>query len=87
MLCPGAKMSTHVPQLENDARLSIDVDAATVMASAALAGDRVQASEFSLPAATTYVMPSATARTIAALMALLKPPPRLMFATAGTPGW
>lgn len=53
MLCPGAKMSTHVPQLENDARLSTEVDAATVMASGALAGDRVHAFEFSLPAATT----------------------------------
>lgn len=80
-------MSTHVPQLENEARLSTDVEAATVMASGALAGDRVHALEFSLPAATTYVMPSATARATAALTALLAPPPKLMFATAGTPAW
>ncbi len=53
MLWPGAKMSTHVPQLENDARESTDVDAATVMASGALAGERVHAFVFSLPAATT----------------------------------
>ena len=87
MLWPGAKMSTQVPQLENDARESTDVDAATVIASGALAGDRKQAFVFSLPAATTYVMPSATARATAAFTALLAPPPRLMLATAGTPAW
>jgi len=33
MLWPGAKTSTHVPQLENDARVSVFVVAPTVMAS------------------------------------------------------
>jgi hypothetical protein len=36
---PGANKSTHVPQLENDARESIKFDAATVMALGALAGE------------------------------------------------
>ena len=42
---------------------------------------------FSLPAATAKTIPSATPRATAAFMADDAPPPRLMFATAGTPAW
>ena len=65
MLTPGANMSRHVPQLENDARASVEEVAPTVMAEAALEGDVVHASRLLLPAATTTVMPSATARSTA----------------------
>jgi hypothetical protein len=36
---PGAKMSTHEPRFENVARASVAVDAATVIADGALAGE------------------------------------------------
>jgi hypothetical protein len=36
---PGAKMSTHVPQLENEARASVLVVAPTVIASDVSAGE------------------------------------------------
>jgi hypothetical protein len=65
MLTPGAKMSRHVPQLENDARASVDDVAPTVIADAALDGDELHALRLLLPAATTTVMPSATARSTA----------------------
>ena len=55
------------------------------MADTALAGDLVQASVASFPAATTTVMPSATARSTASLSAISNPPPKLKFATAGWP--
>ena len=55
------------------------------MADAAEAGETRQASAFSLPAATTTVMPSATARSTAAFSDGEWVPPRLMFRTAGTP--
>mmetsp|Transcript_13684 Transcript_13684/g.33119 ORF Transcript_13684/g.33119 Transcript_13684/m.33119 type:complete len:94 (-) Transcript_13684:595-876(-) len=51
------------------------------MAVAADAGDLLQASEFSLPAATTIVTPAVTAAAIASFNVWEKPPPRLMFAT------
>ena len=78
-------MSTHVPQLEKDARLSIKFVAPTVIALGALDGDEEHASALELPAATTTEMPSATARSTALFKLGLKPPPMLMFATAGTP--
>jgi hypothetical protein len=36
---PGAKISTHEPRFENVARASVAVDAATVIADGALAGE------------------------------------------------
>jgi len=51
MLEPGAKMSTHVPKLENDERASVLVVAPTVLAEATRAGDELQALAFELPAA------------------------------------
>ena len=59
MALPGAKMSTHVPKLENDARASVLVVAATVMACGARAGDCPHASALELPAAMAYVTPLA----------------------------
>lgn len=53
----------------------------TVMAVASDAGDLVQASPLSLPAATTITTPSAAAFCTAALRLELNPPPRLMLAT------
>src|SRR5687767_5370953 len=50
-LSPGAKMSTQVPQLENQARASVLLVAATVIASGVRAGVLLQASPLSLPAA------------------------------------
>lgn len=81
MPLPGAKISTQIPQLENDDRSSMLVVDPTVMASEAEAGDVVQASAFSLPAATANGMPDATAELTASLRAVLTPPPRDMLAT------
>ena len=52
MLEPGAKRSRHVPQFENEDLASVEVVEPTVIAFAARAGDCVQASTLSLPAAT-----------------------------------
>jgi hypothetical protein len=57
MLLPGAKVSTHVPQLLNDDLASELVVAPTVIAFGTKAGDVVQASALSLPAATTTGTP------------------------------
>src|SRR6185295_12847108 len=51
ILLPGAKMSTHVPKFENDERASVVVVEPTVIALATRAGDVLQASTLSLPAA------------------------------------
>src|SRR5262245_57066743 len=83
MLWPGAKMSTHPPKLENEARASVLVVAPTVMASAARAGEVLHASLLSLPAAIAYTTPAATERRTASSSARSAPPPRLMLATAG----
>ena len=47
---PGAYRSTQVPQLENEARKSMLVVAATVIALGSRAGEAVQASALLLPA-------------------------------------
>ena len=57
----------------------------TVTALGAEAGELPQASELSLPAATTMLTPSSTARWTAALIESDLPPPRLMLTTAGCP--
>ena len=51
MLEPGAKMSTHVPKLENEERASVLVVAPTVTALATRAGDELHAFALELPAA------------------------------------
>ena len=53
MPSPGANRSTHLPLLENDARLSPLVLAATVNAGPRRDGEPSQASRLSLPAATS----------------------------------
>src|SRR5438132_1428002 len=83
MPCPGAKMSTQVPKLENEARASVLVVAPTVIAWATRAGESLHAFWFSLPAAIPYVTPELIERTTAASRVLSAPPPRLMLATAG----
>jgi len=56
----------------------------TVTALGTKAGEKPQASEFSLPAATTTVTPALTAASTASFIAWMVPlPPRLMLATAG----
>ena len=80
---PGAKMSTHVPKLENDERASVEVVAPVVIAFAAREGDCVQASTLLLPAATAIGTPELLRLLTAVSNALEAPPPRLMFATAG----
>ena len=82
---PGANTSTHEPKFEKPARVSAEFVAPTVMAEGSLAGDTPHALALSLPAATTIVIPSATARATAAFNELDNPPPKLMFATAGVP--
>ena len=54
---PGAKMSTHVPKLENDERASVLVVEPVVMALAARDGEELQAFALLLPAATAIVTP------------------------------
>jgi hypothetical protein len=84
MLEPGAKISTTLPKLENDERASLIVDDPTVIASATRAGDELAAFVFELPAATAYVTPAAIELRTAESRAVEAPPPRLMFATAGS---
>ena len=66
---PGANMSTHLPKFEKSERASVRVVAPTVIALGALAGDLPQASESSLPAATTMVMPARVAAATASFTA------------------
>ena len=81
---PGAKRSRHEPKFEYDARASVFVVAPTVSADTLLLlGDVVQASTLEFPAATTTVMPSAKARSIAEFSESLFDVPRLRFITAG----
>ena len=51
MLEPGAKMSRHVPKLENEERASLLVVEPTVLAAATRAGEELHALAFELPAA------------------------------------
>ena len=85
-LMPGALRSTHDPPLENEARASTPplVEAPTVMAPGARAGETVQALTFEFPAATTTTMPAARIRSTSASMTVLPPEkPRLRLATIG----
>ena len=52
MSCPGAKMSTHAPVLEKNARWSERLVAPVPMAWTTRAGEDPQAFSFSFPAAT-----------------------------------
>src|SRR5947207_3470668 len=83
MPTPGANRSTHCPQLENVAFVSVLSEAATVNAAGALAGDTLHASLLSFPAATTNVTPDLLALSTASLSVTLFPLRRLMLATAG----
>jgi hypothetical protein len=65
-------------KLDGPSELVVDP---TVMADPALAGDLLQASVLSFPAATTIVMPAATALLTARFKELEKPPPRDILAT------
>ncbi len=60
--------------------------AATVRAAVTRPGDKVHASTPLLPAATTTLTPSSTNVWTAVSTLRLASPPRLRFATAGTPG-
>jgi hypothetical protein len=51
MLEPGAKMSRHVPKLENEERASELEVAPTVFAAPTRAGEKLHALAFELPAA------------------------------------
>ncbi len=59
----------------------------TVIADAARAGEEFPASADELPAATTTVTPALVRDRTAASILALAPPPRLIFAIAGSPGW
>jgi hypothetical protein len=86
MLEPGAKTSRHEPQFENDERVSLDVVAPTVSAFGVAEGEELHAFAFELPAATAYATPSAIEPVTASFRGWKYPPPRLMFATASSPG-
>jgi hypothetical protein len=64
MPAPGAATSTAEPKLEKLARLPLLPIAATVTVLAQLAGEKLLALEVLLPAATTIVVPRATASSI-----------------------
>lgn len=57
MFTPGAKMSTHVPKLENDALTSLMSVAPAVTALGVRAGDVLHASAPPFPAAIAYETP------------------------------
>src|SRR5919112_84617 len=85
MPMPGAKPSTQRPQFEKGAHQSLTVDAATVKALGAAAGEYEHASSVSFPAATATKTPEATRFSTAVLSAgETKAPPNDMFATAGS---
>jgi len=69
--------------LEKELRESELVLDATVIASGALAGDRLHASVLSFPAATANTIPLLAALWTAAFNDEFVPPLRLMFATEG----
>jgi hypothetical protein len=75
-LDPLVEVQTH--------RASLLLVAATVIASGALAGERLQASVLPLPAATAKVTPALIEFWTAWFRVLLVPPERLMLATAGS---
>lgn len=81
---PGAKMSRHDPWLLYPARVSSHPVAPTVMAELTCAGEKLQASWLSLPAATTTTTPAAVALSIAVSTKPMFPePPKLALKTAG----
>src|SRR5690606_35583742 len=80
---PGALMSTHLPQLENAARLSYLVVAPTAMTQPALDGEYLHGSPLSLPAATMSNTPDLDRFITAVLTAVGFGPPSERFATAG----
>jgi hypothetical protein len=95
---PGANISTAVPKLENEARVSVALSIApTVMADGAEAGESFNAScyfmsassfdmnrryTFSFPAATTQTTPALVAAAIAEFKAVDLEPPIDMLTTA-----
>src|SRR5262245_44750366 len=86
MSTPGANRSLHEPGLENDARASADVDAATVITSGTRAGVWSQLDVVaSLPADATTVMPSPIIACTASSKGCEAAVLRLRLATAGTP--
>lgn len=78
MLTPGAKISRAEPKFEKDGLASLESMAPTVMAEGAEAGETLAAFWFSLPAATTTVIPALKAAVTALLTAVEKEPPRDM---------
>src|SRR5690348_13990142 len=78
---PGAQASTHGPQFENVAFLSVLSLAATVNAAGARAGEKSQALLLLLPAATATNTPDSIRWCTASSSACVLPPPSDMFAT------
>jgi hypothetical protein len=85
---PGARISTTAPKLEYDANPSVEVVAPTVMASAVLAGVKLDASNVEFPAAKHMTIPSVMALlTAASSVADVPIPPRDILPTAGLVPW
>lgn len=78
---PGAKMSTQLPKLEKEDRLSEPSLLATVMAVGADAGDMVHALLLLFPADTTTTSPPCVICATASLRTWMKLPPRDMLMT------
>ena len=80
---PGAKMSTQLPKLENDARASLLVVAPTVIASPTRAGEEFARVGVGVAGGDRVGDPGGDRVATAVSSALDAPPPRLMLATAG----
>src|SRR3990167_3037285 len=79
MFTPGAATSIFSPQLENEALASFQLEAATVIASSAEAGEKSKASVSLLPAATTTTIPLSCSYFMASSMAtVLQSHPQLL---------
>jgi hypothetical protein len=81
MLVPGARISTSEPKLLNDANSSASVVAPTAQTDGSEAGEDVDASAPSFPAATARKYPADTIAAAAALTASEVVPPKDMLTT------
>jgi hypothetical protein len=78
---PGANISTQLPQFEKTVRPFEPFIAPTASAPAAEDGEKLQASAFAFPAATTTTIPRLAAELMALSRAEFVPPERLILMT------
>jgi hypothetical protein len=82
---PGAQTSTRAPKLEYEALASAMVEAPTVIADGARAGEKPEALALELPAATTVWTPAAVSEETALSREVVAEPPRDMETMEGRP--